>query len=127
MSTTLIDNTRRRSNPMEALFIFWRLLLLASTFVLPQLIGVLLFFRLVRRSRWLAFACGFLVPAALFLYLAPLFFFPAGTETQLNPSGCSMAALAAALMVLAGTVAELIVSLPIQLYLFRQNSLVSRS
>ena len=105
---------------MEALFIFWRFLLLASTFVLPQLIGVLLFFRLVRRSRWLAFAFGILVPAGLFLYLAPLFFFPAGTET-LNRSGCGMPALAAALMVLAGTVAELIVSLPIQLYLFRHN------
>lgn len=112
---------------MEALFIFWRLLLLASTFVLPQLIGILLFFRLVRRSRWLASALGFLVPAVLFLYLAPRFFFPGGTEAQLDRNGCGMAALAAALMVLAGTAAELIVSLPIQLYLFRQHSRASKS
>jgi NADH:ubiquinone oxidoreductase subunit K len=106
---------------MESLFIFWILLLLGSTFVFPQLIGVLLHFRLARRSRWLAFAFGFLVPAVLFFYLAPLFFI-AGGGAQSNSSRCGLPGLAVALMMLAGTAAELIVSLPIQLYLFRRNN-----
>jgi hypothetical protein len=107
---------------MESLLIFWRLLALGSMFVFPQLLGVLLYFRLVRRSRRLAFALGFLVPAVLFFFLAPLFFFAGFPEAESNrQGGCGMASMAAALIVVAGTAAELIVSVPVQLYLFRRN------
>ncbi len=105
---------------MESLLPFWRLLLLTSTFVFPQLIGVLLYFRLGRRSRRLAFAVGVLVPAVLFFFLAPLFFLPGMREVQ-ESSGCGMPAMAAAFMILAGTAAELIVAVPLQLHLFRRN------
>ena len=105
---------------MESLLIFWRLLALGSMFVFPQLLGVLLYFRLVHRSRWLAFALGFLVPAVLFLFLAPLFFF-AGFPESNRQGGCGLASMAAALIVVAGTAAELIVSVPVQLYLFRRH------
>ena len=104
---------------MESLLIFWRLLALGSTFVFPQLIGVLLYYRLVRRSKWLAFALGFLVPAVLFFFLAPLFFFAGLRPPPPNEvASCGTPAMAAAFMVLAGTAAELTVSLPIQFYLF---------
>lgn len=106
---------------MESLFI-WRLLSLLSMFVFPQLIGVLLHLRLVRRSRALAFALGFLVPAVLFFYLTPLVYFGEMREAYRNRQvGCGMPAVAAGFMILAGTVAELIVSLPIQRYLLRRD------
>ena len=110
---------------MQSVLMFWRLLLLMSTFLFPQLVGVLLHFRLVRRSRWLACALGLLVPALLFFYLGPLLFFAGLREAQQNGEvTCGMPALAAALLVLAGTAAQVIVALPIQLYLFsRQNRL----
>lgn len=107
---------------MESPSQFWILLLLLSTFVFPQLLGILLYFRLVGMSRWLAFAVGVLVPAVLFFFLAPLFFLPGVQAVQQNSqSGCGMPGLAAAFMMLAGTAAELIVALPIQLHLLRRN------
>jgi len=107
---------------MESLLIFWRLLSLFSMFVFPQLVGVLLHLRLVRRSRSLAFALGLLVPAVLFFYLTPLVSFGELREAQRNgQGGCGMPAVAAGLMVLAGTVIELILSLPVQRYLLRKN------
>ena len=107
---------------MESLFIFWRVLSLLSMFLFPQLIGVLLHFRLVRSSRVLAFALGLLVPAVLFFYLAPLVWFAGLREAyRSGDGGCGMPAVAAGVMILAGTVAELILSLPIQRYLLRRN------
>ena len=107
---------------MKSLIMLWGLLLLISTFVFPQLIAVMLHFRLVQRSRWLAGVLGFLVPPVLFFFLAPHFFFAGVREAERNgPVPCGMPALAAAMMVLAGTVAQLIVSLPVQLYLFRRH------
>jgi hypothetical protein len=104
---------------MESLALFWSLILLLSTFLFPQLIGALLHFRLVHRSRWLAFVLGLLVPPALFFYLARLLFFAGLPEVQ--QAGCGMPGLAAAMMLLAGTAAELIVAMPIQGYLFCQK------
>jgi len=113
---------------MDSLIIVWRLLLLISTFAFPQLIGLMLYFKLVRRSKWLAFAVGFLVPAIVFFFLAPLFFFAGVREAQANGQvNCGMPAMGAALLVFAGTAIELVVSLPIQCYLFSRHrkSLVS--
>ncbi len=107
---------------MESLETFWGFIPLISTFVFPQLIGVLLHFRLVRISRWLACALGLLVPAVLFFYLMPLLFFADMPEAQQNGGiNCGMPAMVAAMTLLAGTIAELIVSAPIQLYLFCQS------
>lgn len=108
---------------MESAFIVWRLFLLISTLVLPQLLGLLLYFRLQRFPNWLAHLAGVLAPAALFFCLAPLYFFSGFREAQLtNEIRCGMPALAAALLVLLGTALEVFVGLIIQLYMFGRRS-----
>jgi hypothetical protein len=108
---------------MESRLIFWRFLLLSSTFVFPQLIGILLHFRLMRRSRWLAFAFGFLVPAVLFFYFVQVFFFEESREAQLNGvNRCGSPSVVEEMILWNGTAAQLIVSLPIQLYLLSRRS-----
>ena len=103
--------------------IVWRWLLLISTFGFPQVLGVLLYFRLIRFSSRLACVLGVLTPAALFFYLAPSFFFAGLREAQLNGEvTCGMPAVAAAFMVLLGTAAEVCVGLIVQLYLFRKRN-----
>ena len=107
---------------MESLLIIWRLLVMISIFAFPQLIGVLLYFRLVRISRWLAVAVGLLTPAILFFYLAPIFFFAGLREAQARREvSCGMPALGAALVVFTGTAIELIAALPIHSYLFSRR------
>jgi len=101
--------------------VFWRLSLLFSTFALPQLLGVLLYFRLVRFSRWLAFALGLLAPAVLFFFLAPAYFVAGMREIDGGQPSCGMPAVAAAFMILSGTVAQLIVGLVVQLRLLRRR------
>ena len=106
---------------MQSVLVVWRLLLTISTFVLPQLLGVLLYFRLTRFPRWLAHGLAFLTPAVLFFYLSPLFFFEGLREAQLSGKvTCGMPALGATVMVLFGTAAQVFVSLVVQLYLFRR-------
>jgi hypothetical protein len=80
--------------------------LLAGVFVFPQLLGVLLYFRLSRAPRWLAFTTAALVPAIVFFWLAPNFFF-AGLREARGERGCGMPAMAAAFLFLAGTVIQL--------------------
>ena len=97
--------------------------MLISTFVLPQLLGVLLYFRLIRFSRWVAFTLGVLTPAALFFYLGPLFFFAGLREAQVKGEvTCGMPALAAAFFVLLGVAAQVFVALVVQLYILRRQS-----
>jgi hypothetical protein len=108
---------------MESALIAGRLLLLIGTFVFPQLLGVLLHFRLTRFPRWIAFTLGVLTPTALFFFLAPSFFFAGLREAQLKGEvTCGMPAAAAAFLVLLGTVAQVFVSLLVQGYLFSKQS-----
>jgi hypothetical protein len=108
---------------MQSAMALWTFLLLISTFALPQLLGVLLYFRLIRFSRWSAFTLGALTPGVLFFYLAPSFFFAGLREAQVKGEvTCGMPVLAAAIMVLLGTVAQVFVALIVQLYLFRKQS-----
>jgi len=106
---------------MESALIAGRLLLLISTFVFPQLLGVLLYFRLTRFPRWIAFTLGVLTPPALFFFLAPSFFFDGLREAQLKGETCGMPAVAAGVLVLLGTVAQVFVSLIVQGYLFSER------
>lgn len=104
------------------MLVVWRLLLLFGTFALPQLLGLLLYFRLRRFPEWLAHVVGVLAPATLFFYLAPLFFFPDVHEAQLKDEiRCGMPALAGAFMILLGTAAEVFVALAVQLYMFSRR------
>ena len=92
---------------METLLIVWRFLLLAGIFVFPQLLGVLLYFRLRRVPRWLAFIAAALVPAIVFFFLAPIYFFAGVREAYARGEGCGMPAMAATFFLLAGTVIQL--------------------
>ena len=107
---------------MESALIAGRLFLLISTFVFPQLLGVLLYFRLTRFPKWIAFILGVLTPPALFIFLAPSFFFDGLSEAQLKGERCGMPAAAAGFLLLLGTVAQAFVSLIVQGYLFSRQS-----
>jgi hypothetical protein len=103
--------------------VVWALLSMLSLFVFPQLLGVLLYLRLARFSRWLGRVLGVLGPGLVFLYLAPLFFFSGFREAQLKGEmTCGLPALAATIMVLFGTGVQLFVSLCVQMYLFRRET-----
>jgi hypothetical protein len=66
---------------------------------------------------------SFLTPAALFFYLSPLFFFAGLREAQLSGKvTCGMPALAAGVMVLFGTAAQMLVGFGVQLYSFRKDN-----
>lgn len=102
----------------------WTFVSLVSTFALPQLLGVLLYFRLVRFSKWLAFALGVLTPAVVFYFVGPAFYFaPIREAAEKGPLGCGTPFVMAAYMVLAGTVASLLLAFFVQvgLLLFKQS------
>ena len=106
---------------MESKLIVWRSVLLASLFVFPQLLGILLFLRLSRFPRWIGRVLGFLVPALSFFFLAPYFFFAGIREAALRGDvNCGMPAMAAAFMLLLGTGLHLIIALVVQLYLSKR-------
>lgn len=106
---------------MQSALIVWRVLLLISTFVFPQVLGVLLYFRLARLPRWVAFTLGVLTPPAVFFCLAPSFFFAGLREAQLRGETCGMPAVAAGFLLLLGTAAQVLVALVVQSYLFSKQ------
>ena len=93
---------------METLLIVGRFLLFGSLLIFPQLLGILLYYRLRRAPRWIAAIATALLPAIVFFWLAPIFFFAGIREAYARGerSGCGMPALAAT-FVLAGTVGQL--------------------
>jgi hypothetical protein len=109
---------------MESLLIVWRLLLLLSLLIFPQLLGVLLYLRLVRFPRWLARILAVLGVVSAFFYLSPIFFFAGLREAQLRGEGCGMPALAATFMVLIGTGFQLFIAVVLQLCLYRRGKAV---
>jgi hypothetical protein len=95
---------------METLLIVWRLLVLAGILVFPQLLGILLYFRLSRVPRWVAAIAAALAPAVFFFWFTRLLMI--AEFQRANPSGhatCGMPAMAAAFLLLAGTAVQLIV------------------
>lgn len=105
----------------------WESVSLLSTFVLPQLLGVLLYFRLIKFSKWLAFALGVLAPAVVFFFVAQSFFFAGLREAaeRGEPMGCGMPGVAAGLILLLGTGASLLVALFVQLGFLVKRSWVA--
>lgn len=102
----------------------WPFLSLFVTLAVPQLLGVLLYFRLIRFSKKLAFALGFLAPGIVFFILAQSFFSAGFREAAARGDvGCGMPALAAAFMLLAGTALQLFVALIVQLVLLKRARL----
>jgi uncharacterized membrane protein len=100
----------------------WRILLLASLMVFPQLLGVLLYLRVTRFSKWIGRVLGVLVPAVSFFFLAPHFFFAGMREAaERGDLNCGMPAMAAAFMLLLGTGVHFLAALVVQLYLSKRQ------
>ena len=101
----------------------WRLLLLASLLVFPQLLGLLLYFRVTRFSKWIGRVLGVLVPAVSFFFLAPHFFFAGMREAaERGDLNCGMPAMAAAFMLLLGTGVHFLAALVVQVFLSRKHT-----
>ena len=106
---------------MESKFVVWRLLLLTSLFVFPQLLGVLLSLRLSRLPRWIVRVLGVLVPALSFFFLAPHFFFAGIREAAARGDlTCGMPAVAAGFLLLPGTGIHLVIALVVQVLLSKR-------
>ena len=102
---------------MQSLLIAWRFLLLISIFAFPQLLGILLYFRLSWAPRWVAAIAGAIAPAILFVLLAPIFFFAGIREAYANGERCGMPAFGALMLLFAGTIIQLVFGLFTQLIL----------
>ena len=107
---------------VESLSTAWSFLLLASTFAFPQLLGILLFFRLSRAPRWVAAIAGTIGPAIFFVWLAPIFFFAGLREAYANGERCGMPALAALSVLMAGTIIQLVLGLITHVILRRSSN-----
>ena len=103
---------------METLLIVWRFLLFGSILIFPQLLGILLYFRLRRAPRWIAAIAAALLPAIVFFWLAPIFLFAGIREAYARgEGGCGMPAVAAGIIFLALTAIQLFVGVSAQLVL----------
>lgn len=108
---------------MQSSFVVWRFVLLLGLLTFPQLLGVLLYFRLSRFSRWLARFLAFLCPALVFIYLSPIFFFGRVSEAQVNgEAACGTSMIGFVFLIYVGTVVQLLTALVIQVILFRRHS-----
>jgi hypothetical protein len=86
-------------------------------FAFPQLLGVLLYFRVSRVSRWLAVIAATLAPALFFFWLTRMLFMAQMREAYARGEVCGMPGLACAILLLAGTTIHLVVALITQLAL----------
>src|SRR6185295_12658533 len=107
---------------METLVAAWRFSLLASVFVFPQLLGVLLYYRLKWAPGWVARTVAILAAAVVFYWLGAIFFFAgireAGARGEAN---CGMPALFAAFALLTGTVIQVVLGLATHAVLRRRK------
>ena len=92
---------------METLLIVWRFLLLAAILVFPQLLGILLYFRLSRVPRWVAAIAAALAPAVFFFWFTRLLMIAQLREAYAHGERCGMPAVAAGILLLAGTTIQL--------------------
>jgi len=104
------------------MLIVGRLLLLGGVLIFPQLLGILLYYRLNRAPRWIAATAAALLPAMVFFWLGPIFLFAGIREEYArHPSGCGMAAAAAGIIFLALTAIQLFVGVVAQLILLARR------
>ena len=101
---------------METLQVALNLFMLFSLWVVPQLLGVLIYFRLKRRHDFLAHLVGFIIPPILFFYLARIVLVYSYYKAHPDDH-CGGALIGAALIILFGTVAQLIFGLVAQFVL----------
>jgi hypothetical protein len=105
---------------METVQIIWNFTSLFSVFAVPQLLGVLIYFRLRRFRRGLAHVAGFLLTTASFICLSYLFFLylPAKAHPE---ERCGLPLMGALFVTMAGTVITISLSLIIQAILKKRT------
>ena len=106
---------------MQSFLIAWRFLLLISTFAFPQVLGILLYFRLSWAPRWVAAIAGAIGPAILFVLLAPIFLFAGVREAYARGEMCGMPAFGALMLLFVGTIMQLVLGLFFQMILRRRT------
>ncbi len=103
---------------MQSLMNAWRFLLLASVFVFPHLLGILLYYRLRWAPGWIARIVAGLAPAVIFFWLAPILFFPGIREAAARGEmNCGMAAAFIGIFFLFATGVQLVLGPFIQVVL----------
>ena len=107
---------------METLVIIGRIAQDLCTVVFPQVLGVLLYFRLHRAPGWVRVIASTLAPAVIFFFLAPILLFAGLREAQVaGKLNCGMPAMGAILLLYVGTIFQLFMSLIVQGVLFRRR------
>jgi hypothetical protein len=108
---------------MEAMRAVWGLFLLLSLMGVPQLLGLLTYFRVRKYHDFLAHLVGFLVPPILFFYLSGVIIFSSATrEAQaLGQEICGTFVGMMVLMILLGTGIQVFFSLMAQLALHARH------
>jgi hypothetical protein len=96
---------------MQSLVRAWEFVLLASVFVFPHLLGLLLFYRLHWAPGWIARTVAILAPAIIFFWLAPILFFAGIREAYASGMNCGMPAVAVGMFVLFATGVQLVLGL----------------
>ena len=108
---------------METLLIAWRIFLDISVLAFPQLLGILVYFRLRRVSQLLATIVATLAPAVIFFWLVRIFLMVELDRAYAHGSnGCGMPSLGAAILLLLGTGIQLGVGVVIQAVLAVKSS-----
>src|SRR5918996_4871287 len=96
---------------MQSLMNAWRFLLLASIFVFPHLLGILLYYRLHWAPRWIARTAAIVAPAIIFFWLAPILFFAGFREAPASEMTCGNAAAFLGIFLLFATGVQLVLGL----------------
>ena len=102
---------------METLREAWGFVLLASVFVFPHLLGILLYYRLSWAPGWIARTVAGLAPAVIFFWLAPILFFGGFREAPASEMTCGNAAAFLGLFLLFATGVQLVLGPFIQVVL----------
>ena len=98
---------------MTSLSQAWNLLLLATIFAFPVLLGLLLHFRLGWAPRWVAAIATIFAPAIFFVFLAPILLFAdiRAAKARGEQIGCGNPAMGAILFLYFGTAIQLLLGL----------------
>jgi hypothetical protein len=103
---------------MEALSTIWNFLLLFGLIAFPQLLGVLVYFKLKPVHRWLGRIAGTLLPVIVFIGFSWMVF--VYRYYKLHPDdSCGGQLLGASLFVLMGAVLEIVLGVVAQVLLHR--------
>jgi hypothetical protein len=108
---------------METLQIIWSFTSLFSLFAVPQLLGVLIYFRLRRFGRGFAHVAGVLLTTTSFICLSYLFFLYLPAKAHPDER-CGLPLMAAMFTMMGGTAITVIMSVVSQAILNRRKPTV---